>query len=43
MQSRMRAMGNEMAPGTAEAFDAFIRAEIPQWSENTRRAGIRQE
>ncbi|HTD90776.1 MAG TPA: tripartite tricarboxylate transporter substrate binding protein [Burkholderiales bacterium] len=43
MQSRMRAMGNEVAPGTPEAFDAFVRAEIPKWGDIARRAGIKQE
>jgi tripartite-type tricarboxylate transporter receptor subunit TctC len=40
---RIKAMGNETAPGTPEQFDAFIRAEIPKWSDVARRAGIKQE
>ena len=40
---RIKAMGNEIAPGTPEQFDALIRAEIPKWAEVARRAGIRAE
>jgi tripartite-type tricarboxylate transporter receptor subunit TctC len=40
---RIKAMGNETAPGTPAQFDAFMRAEIPKWSDVARRAGIKQE
>ena len=43
MQSRMRSMGNEVAPGTAASFEAFTRTQIPQWADIARRAGIKPE
>ena len=42
-QQRIKAMGNEIAIRTPEAFDAWIRAEMLKWAEVARRAGIRQE
>ena len=43
MLQRIKAMGNEIAASTPDAFDALIRAEIPKWAEVARRAGIKQE
>ena len=43
MQQRIKAMGNEIAASTPEAFDAWIRAELPKWAETAKRAGMKQE
>ncbi len=40
---RLAAQGATAAPGTPEAFTAFIRAEIARWAPVIRQAGIRPE
>jgi len=41
IQAAMRNLGVEPAPGTPEAFDAYIRAETTKWAQVIRTAGIK--
>jgi tripartite-type tricarboxylate transporter receptor subunit TctC len=41
IQSTMRSMGMEPVPGTAEAFDAYMRSETLKWARVIRNASIK--
>jgi tripartite-type tricarboxylate transporter receptor subunit TctC len=43
VRANMRNLGVEPAPGTAQAFDAYIRAETQKWAKVIRQANIRIE
>lgn len=43
IRGTMRSLGVEPAPGTSEAFDAYIRAETAKWASVIKRANIKVE
>jgi tripartite-type tricarboxylate transporter receptor subunit TctC len=41
VREKALSLGAEPAPGTPEAFEAFIRAEIPKWANVVKAGGIK--
>lgn len=41
IQNSMRGMGMEPQPGTTDAFEAYLRSEIPKWAGVIRKANIK--
>jgi tripartite-type tricarboxylate transporter receptor subunit TctC len=43
VRQRLESIGFEPAPGSADDFAAFLRAEVDKWGNIVRTAGIKQD